>query len=181
MTVAALLVGAQPPAPAPASGTWGTVVQVLSIAVPVVVALVGGVFGYRSQARQADRTGEVEGRRLTLAEYEALNRSLAAEIERLRADRREDEDRLEQRINVLETRLERLEQERRERGEAADQMQRELHRRIDRHVAWERAVLRILRTPNVAELLATGSITVPPPPPGAEDSDPTMRPARPAT
>lgn len=168
-------------APPTVDGTAGTVLQVLAIAVPAVVAVIGGVFGYRSQARQADRTGEVEGRRLTLAEYEALNRSLAAEIDRLRQDRREDEDRLEKRVHTLEQRLEALEGERRKAGELADQIERQLNRRIDQHVAWERAVLRILRTPNVAHLLETGQITVPTPPPGAEDSAPGMRPARPAS
>lgn len=164
-----VLAAAPPP---PSAG--GTVLQVLSIAVPVVVALVGGIIGYRSQARQADRTGEVEGRKLTLAEYEALNKSLAEEIARLRRDRREDEDRLEKRINLLESRLESLETERRRHLELAERVERELHRRIDQHVAWERTVLRILRTPNVGELLANGTIRIPPPPPGAEDSNPGM-------
>ena len=167
--------------PPPATGGMGLVLQVLSIAVPVVVAVGGGVIGYRSQARQADRTGEVEGRKLTLAEYEALNRSLSAEIDRLRKDRREDEDRLETRISTLETRLETLEDERRRTMAMAERVERELHRRIDQHVAWERSVLRILRTPNVGELLANGTITIPPPPPSAEDSMPGMPAVRPGS
>lgn len=159
-------------------GALSTPLQVLSIAVPLLAALVGGIAGYRTQARQADRTGDVEGRRLTLAEYEALNASLAKEIDRVRGDRVEDETRFEQRVRSLEDRLERLERERREIGAAADRTERALMRRIDQHVSWERMVLRILRLPNVAELLTSEAIRIPPPPPGAEDSNPGMDPAR---
>lgn len=164
---------------APAGGTsssFSTPLQIASIAVPLLVALVGGIAGYRTQARQADRTGEVEGRRHTLAEYEALNKSLSVEIERVRGDRVEDEERFDRRIRSLEQRLELLETERRTAGLVADRTERALNRRIDQHVQWERMVLRILRLTNVAELLATESIRIPPPPPGAEDSNPGMEP-----
>ena len=178
--LAAALAGA-PPTPAPTPGapsSWAAPLQVLSIAVPLLVALVGGVFGYRSQARQADKAGDVEGRKLTLAEYEALNRSLAQEIERIRGDRIEDEERFDRRIAALEARLESLERERREHGVAADRVERHLNRRIEQHVHWERMVLRILRTPNVAELIRTERIVIPDPPPGVEDTQPGMEPPR---
>lgn len=172
-----MIAGLAAATPAP-GGASSSLLQILSIAVPLLVALVGGVFGYRSQARQADRSGDVEGRRLTLAEYEALNKSLAVEIERIRGDRQEDEARFERRIGNLEDRLERLEHERREAGTLADRTERALSRRIDQHVTWERKVLRILRLPNVAELLAADAIRIPPPPPGVEDSNPGMEPVR---
>lgn len=174
-----LLVQAQPPATPAAGGTsLGTILQGLSIAVPLLVALVGGVFGYRSQAKQADRGADVEGRKLTLAEYEALNRSLAAEIDRIRTDRREDEERMQTRLGALEQRLEVLEAERRQHAQLADEVERGLNRRIEQHVQWERTVLRILRMPNVAALLESGQIVIPTPPPGAEDTGPGMRAAR---
>lgn len=173
-----LLVQAQPPASTGATSALSTVLQGLSIAVPLLVAVVGGIFGYRSQAKQADRGADVEGRKLTLAEYEALNRSLAAEIDRIRTDRREDEERMQTRLASLEHRLEVLEAERRQHAMLADEVERALNRRIEQHVQWERTVLRILRMPNVAALLESGQIVIPPPPPGAEDTGPGMRAAR---
>jgi hypothetical protein len=173
--VMVLLTQAPPAAPAAGGSALSSALQVLSIAVPLLVAVVGGVFGYRSQAKQADRGADVEGRKLTLAEYEALNRSLAAEIDRIRTDRREDEERMATRLAALESRLESLEAERREHAVLADRMERELTRQLETQRAWGRAVLRIVRTPAVVAFLEVQGMAIPPVPLGVDDTDPGMR------
>ncbi len=127
--------------------------QILSVAAPVLVAAIGGLFGYRQAVKIAAQTSSVEGRKLTLAEYEALNRGLNAEIERLREDRREDEERFDRRLQLLEARTERLENERQAAQEA-----------LNRLIGWTRMALDVLRRPDVIEALTHLGIDVPAPP-----------------
>jgi hypothetical protein len=136
-----------------AAGDLGTAGQLLSVAAPVLVAVVGGLFGYRQAVKVADRSSTVEGRKLTLAEYESLNKGLREEIERLRSDRGEDEERFEKRIGGLETRTQRLESQR----AVAEQSLALL-------IGWARMALGVLSRPEVAAALRQVGAHIPAPP-----------------
>jgi hypothetical protein len=141
---------------------------VIAAGVPIIVALVGGFFGFRQAIKVADRNAKAEAaraekaakaetakakteaktesERLNLETYESLNRALMAEIDRLRADHVEDRQQLTARLA--------------ENTEACEQVRL----RLVRVTAWTEAVLRILQHPAIAATVAEHRIEIPPPP-----------------
>lgn len=120
--------------------TWA---QVLGTYAPVLVAVVASTFAYRQSVKVAQMVAKTEGRKTDLAEYEALNRAQAAELQRERTYREEDAQRYAGRIASLETRVLAAEQ--------AD----------ERWMLWAEEIVRILRWPRVADILADEGVTVP--------------------
>lgn len=136
-----------------AAANLGDFGQLLSVVAPILVAAIGGLFGYRQAVKVADRSSTVEGRKLTLAEYEALNRGLKEEIDRLRADRQEDEQQFDRRIERLEMRIDRLDTQRSEAAES-----------LNRLIGWGRQVVAVIRRPDVAAALLNLGVDIPSPP-----------------
>jgi hypothetical protein len=111
--------------------------------VPVLVCLVASFFTYRQAVRVSNKTAQTEGRKSDLAEYEALNRAQAAELERERTYRQQDGERYAARIARLETRVTASE-------EKEDQL-----------MLWVEDVAAILRRPRVAAILQDEGVMVP--------------------
>jgi hypothetical protein len=121
----------------------------VTILVPVMVALISGLYAYL----QTRKSSSVEGGKLNLSGYESLNRSQAAEIDRLRADRLEDQERSSARISELERRL--------------NQVTSDCETVKDRFsdlMSWARQVTRIFNDPNISRILAANDVHLPPPP-----------------
>jgi hypothetical protein len=115
----------------------------VTILVPVMVALISGLYAYL----QTRKSSSVEGGKLNLSGYESLNRSQAAEIDRLRADRLEDQERSSARISELERRL--------------NQVTSDCETVKDRFsdlMSWARQVTRIFNDPNISRILAANDV-----------------------
>lgn len=67
-----------------------TLAQAIGTYVPVVVVLIASWFTWRGVRKTTDTAAKTEGRKADLAEFDALNKAQAAELERVRADREED-------------------------------------------------------------------------------------------
>jgi hypothetical protein len=142
--------------------------QILTVMGPIVIAGIGGFFGYRQAVKIADRTANVEGRKLDISGYESLVVRLEKEIENVRADRDEDEARFEKRIAELNTHIQAFEEQRR-----LDRVrQAELEGSLMRMVVWARGVTAIFRRGDVAKMLVENDIYVPEPPAGVEETSP---------
>jgi len=120
-----------------------TLWQALGTYAPVVVAIIASTFAYRQAVKVSQVVARTEGRKSDLAEYEALNKAQAAELERERKYRQEDGQRYAERIARLETRV--------MAGEQAD----------ERWMLWGEEIVSILRRPRVAAILADEGVTVP--------------------
>jgi hypothetical protein len=104
--------------------------------VPVLVCVIASFFAYRQAVRVSNKTAQTEGRKSDLAEYEALNKAQAAELERERKYREEDRLRYVERLALVEQRALSLEQ-------------------------WVEDVVAILRRPGVAAILQDEGVMVP--------------------
>jgi hypothetical protein len=120
-----------------------TLAQALGTYAPVLVAIIASTFAYRQAVKVSGVVARTEGRKSDLAEYEALNRAQAAELERERTYRQEDAQRYAERIARLETRVTASE----ESGE--------------RWMLWAEEIVAVLRRPRVAAILADEGVTVP--------------------
>lgn len=120
--------------------TW---VQALATYAPVAVAIIASTFAYRQAVKVSQVVAKTEGRKSDLAEYEALNRAQAAELQRERTYRAEDAQRYAERIASLETRV-------------AGSEERE-----GRLLAWAEEIVAVLRRPRVAAILLDEGVTVP--------------------
>jgi hypothetical protein len=120
-----------------------TLWQAVGTYAPVLVAIIASTFAYRQAVKISQVTAKTEGRKSDLAEYEALNRAQAAELERERKYRAEDGERYAGRIARLETR-------------ASDSEERE-----DRLMLWAEEIVAILRRPRVAAILQDEGVMVP--------------------
>jgi len=129
--------------------------DIVTILVPVLVALVSGLYAYM----QTRKTSSVEDRKLDLTGYESLNKSQAAEIDRLRADRIEDKDAHRVELEELKKRLAEVRQK------CTTQQQR-----FDDLMAWTRQMTRILNDPGIIRILSATDMHVPPPPTWPDDS-----------
>jgi hypothetical protein len=119
--------------------------DIVTILVPVVVALITALYAYL----QTRKTTAVEDGKLSLSRYESLNKSQAEEIDRIRADRAEDDERHRAKIQELEQRLRGCEQ-------VKDQ--------FDDLMRWTRQVTRIFNDPGIIRILAASDVHLPPPP-----------------
>jgi hypothetical protein len=125
---------------------------------PIVVALIAAGFAYRQATKVAERNAKVEteraaaeNRRASTAEYAALTATLMEEINRLRADRREDQDehavemgRVQAEMSAVQTAC----------ADQADDF-----RLLS---TWARTVLGQVRRPEVAAVLAEHQVEIPP-------------------
>jgi hypothetical protein len=120
-----------------------TLWQALGTYAPVLVAIIASTFAYRQAVKISQVTAKTEGRKSDLAEYEALNRAQAAELQRERTYRQEDAQRYAERIGRLETRV--------TEGEEFS----------DRVMLWAEEIVAILRRPRVAAILQDEGVMVP--------------------
>jgi hypothetical protein len=132
----------------------------LSVAAPILIAIIGGFFGYRQAVKVADRNTGVEGRKLNLQGYESLNSALQTELDKQRSD----EERLEVKVATLETRLEALETARREDAKYYV----EVEFALQRAVTWARHVQSIIGDPAVESFLSMRGYNIPHAPLGIE-------------
>lgn len=129
------------------------ITAVLTIAVPAVVAIVIGVLGYRQAVKVASKNARVQSEQLNLQTFTDLNSALNKEIERVRADRQEDQERAARELASVADKLS-------ENKKACE----ELSRKLLRVEAWADAIIRILQHPEVATVLSENGIVIPPPP-----------------
>lgn len=141
-----------------AEGVSGS--QLLLAVVPIIVSLIGGVFVYLQGKKAAQATAKAESERAAAANrkidqsaFEGLNRALTGEIERLRTDRAEDEQRHASELAHVKLQLSEL--DRRCTAQADDL--RAIH-------AWARTVVVIVQRPDVATALEQVHVQIPPPP-----------------
>jgi hypothetical protein len=131
-----------------------TLRDLVTILVPVLVAVVSGLYAYL----QTRKTSNVEDRKLDLSGYESLNKSQAAEIDRLRADRLEDQAAHRSEIEELRAKLATANRKAMVRAE-----------RLDDLMAWGRQVSRILNDPGIRRILGATDLHVPPMPSWPDD------------
>jgi hypothetical protein len=129
-----------------------TAKDVITILVPVLVAFVSGLYAYL----QTRKSSSVEGGKLNLSGYESLNKSQAAEIERLREDRTEDLERFSQQRQADREEIEKLKTRLAECETVKDQ--------FDDLMRWTRQVTRIFNDPGIIRILAASDVHLPPPP-----------------
>ncbi len=98
----------------------------------LVSTAVAGFFGYRKAAKAADIQDRTDDRRANLTEIQAVNRTLSAELDRVRSDAAEDRQRHRQEMDQVRAELRWL------RGDRADQIRRDqLRAEFDRRLmAW---------------------------------------------
>lgn len=126
---------------------------VLTITVPALVAVVIGYIGYRQAVKVANRNAKSQSEQLNLQTFTSLNEALSKEIERVRADRKEDQERAASELSTVTRKL----------SENAAYCE-ELSRKLLRMEAWTDAVVRILQHPSVAPVIAANGFIIPPPP-----------------
>jgi cell division protein FtsB len=117
----------------------------ITILVPVMVAVVSGLWAYL----QVRKNSSVEGRKVDLSGYESLNKSQAAELERL--SKKSDEDEAE--IAKL----------RKELNEIRDKCD-ETSFRFNQLSRWTKHVSRIFNDPGIVRILSSSDVHIPPPP-----------------
>lgn len=133
-----------------------TVKDIVTILVPVMVALISGLYAYL----QTRKSSSVEDGKLSLAGYESLNKSQATEIDRIRADREEDrknfhDERIRDRAEIDELK-QRLREVTRKSEQQSD--------RFNDLVRWTRQITRIFNDPGLIRILAASDVHIPPPP-----------------
>jgi hypothetical protein len=148
----------------------------LALIIPIVfTTLIGPWLAYKYAVKTADRKAahekklaaeqaaedaKHEGRRMDLAEWQAMTADLRQEIARLRAAREEDD----KKIATLEREAEELEAVvRRHRTGCVQDIER-LQSQILSLTGWERLVWNALNDPGVYRILEAGGFKLPPPP-----------------
>jgi hypothetical protein len=126
-----------------------TLRDVITILIPVLVAMTSGLYAYL----QTKKTTSVEDRKLDLTGYESLNKSQAAEIDRLRNDRSEDQTSHRSEIEELKNKL-----------TAITNRCQNQEDRFNELMLWTRQVARILNDPGVIRILSANDMHIPPPP-----------------
>jgi uncharacterized protein HemX len=126
-----------------------TAKDIITILIPVMVALITGLYAYL----QTRKTSGVEGQKLNLTSYESLNKSQAEEINRLREDRAEDQKAARAEIEELRGRL----------AEVSRKCERQ-GARFEDLMQWTRQVSRILNDPGMIRILSASDVHIPAPP-----------------
>ena len=129
------------------------VLAVLAVVLPAVVAVVVGYFGYRQAVRVANKNAKSQSEQLNLQTFTQLNEALNKEIDRLRNDRKEDQERAAQELSKVVEQL-------RENKESCEA----LGRKLLKMEAWTDAIIRVLQHPAVASKIAEHGLVIPPPP-----------------
>jgi septal ring factor EnvC (AmiA/AmiB activator) len=144
----------------------------LALIIPIVfTTLIGPWLAYKYAVKTADRkakadkelaaeTAKTEGRRMDLAEWQAMTADLRLEITRLRAARDEDD----RKITALEEEAETLEATVRQHRTGCIADIERLQGQIRALTAWEKLVWGALNDPGVYRILEAGGFKLPPPP-----------------
>lgn len=130
-----------------------TVQAVLSITIPAFVAVVIGVLGYRQAVKVAARNAKSQSEQLNLQTFTELNTALNKEIDRVRSDREEDQERAARELAKVVERLA-------ENKKACD----DLGQKLLKVEAWADAIIRILQHPAVSSAILEHGLIIPPPP-----------------
>jgi hypothetical protein len=132
--------------------------------VPIIVCIISGLFVYWQAKKVAEKNAEsasketaAKNREIDQAGMAELNRSLRLEIDRLREDRAEDENRHRED-------MQRHEQRHTDEMREVTEKVAALNTALRREIAWSRQVIQILRLPPIRAALAAADLSVPPPP-----------------
>lgn len=125
----------------------------LPVAVPAVVATIVGVLGYKQAVKVANKNARSQSEQLNLQTFTELNEALNKEIERVRRDRAEDQDRAARALSAVTEKL-----------TANTKACEEMSRKLLKMETWTDAVVRVLQHPAIAHAIAENGIVIPPPP-----------------
>lgn len=157
--------------------------ELLTMIVPIIVAVISGGFAYKQARKVAERNAKVEAERIAAAAkveaeriaaaakveaervanenrlenrkgWESLNRDLVNEIDRLRDDRREDQDKYREDLHGLASELNEVRTKCLVQGDHLRSLE-----------SWARAVVDILSRPAVMAVLEAQNLHVPTMPP----------------
>jgi hypothetical protein len=125
----------------------------VTIVVPAVVAIAIGILGYRQAVKVASKNAKVQSEQLNLQTFTDLNAALNKEIDRVRADRTEDQERAARDLSAVTEKL-----------AANTKACEEMGRKLVKIETWADAVIRILQHPAIATAISENGIVIPPPP-----------------
>ncbi len=148
----------------------------LALIIPILfTTLIGPWLAYKFAVKSADRkakadaelakqqaseTAKTEGRRMDLAEWQAMTADLRQEIVRLRQFREEDDEK----IDNLEREAEELRSEVRVHRSGCVRDIQTLQDQVRALSDWERQVWAALNDPGIMRILESGGFRLPPPP-----------------
>lgn len=146
--------------------------ELLTMIVPIIVAVISGGFAYKQARKVAERNAKAEAEGIAAAAkveaervanenrlenrkgWESLNRDLVNEIDRLRDDRREDQDKYREDLHGLASELNEVRTKCLVQGDHLRSLE-----------SWARAVVDILSRPAVMAVLEAQNLHVPTMPP----------------
>lgn len=126
----------------------------ITILVPVMVAIVSGLWAYL----QVRKNSSVESRKVDLSGYESLNKSQAAEIERLSKEHLNDEEEIKKLRAELNTVRDKCD---------------DTTFKFNQLARWSRHVSRIMSDPGIVRIMAASDVHMPPAPSWDDDEVPT--------
>lgn len=124
-----------------------------AIIIPALVAIVVGYLGYKQAVKVANKNAKSQSEQLNLQTFTELNKALNTEIDRVRKDREEDQERAARELKAVTDKL-----------TETTQSCEELSRKFLKMEVWTDAVIRVLQHPAVAGAIAENGIVIPPPP-----------------